>query len=82
MNKLEKKLEVDFLGNAPFGVYKSQKDEVNINKYYFFKAQYKSGADSLAQSKVDFVWVRKDELKDLIKDKKYLDCLLNFILDF
>jgi hypothetical protein len=51
-------------------------------KYYFFKAQYKSGAQFLAASKIDFVWIRKDEIKDFIKNKDYLECLHNFILDF
>lgn len=82
VKNLEEKLHVDFLGNAPFGVFKNKTDDLHLNKYYFFKAQYKSGADSLAQSKADYVWIRKDELKDFIKDKTYLDCLMNFILDF
>ncbi|CAF0805276.1 unnamed protein product [Brachionus calyciflorus] len=78
---LNEKLEVDFLGNAPVGVFKSKQDSL-IEKQYFFKAQYKSGAQFLASSKFDFVWIRKDELKDFIKNKDYLECLNNFILDF
>jgi len=52
-------------------------------KLYFFKAQYKSGAEQLASSDLEFVWIRKDELKNFIKnDNEYLQCLDNFILDF
>jgi large subunit ribosomal protein L46 len=78
---LSDKLEVDFMGNAPVGVHKANKNNV-VEKQYFFKAQYKSGAQHLASSKFDFVWIRKDELKDFINDKAYLECLNNFILDF
>jgi hypothetical protein len=51
-------------------------------KHYFFKAQYKSGAENLPDSKNDFIWIRKDELKNFIKDPDYLKCLNDFILDF
>ncbi len=52
-------------------------------KYYVFKAQYKSGAEEFAKSKkLDYAWIRKDELSDFIKNKDYLDCLNNIILDF
>ncbi|RNA09918.1 transcription initiation factor IIA subunit 2 [Brachionus plicatilis] len=78
---LNEKLEVDFMGNAPVGLYKFKKDSL-VEKQYFFKAHYKSGAQHLASSKFDFVWIRKDELKDFIKNKDYLACLNNFILDF
>jgi hypothetical protein len=54
-----------------------------MKKYYFFKAQYKSGGELLAISKdLDFVWIRKDELKYFIKNKDYLESIYNFILDF
>lgn len=82
IRNLDDKLQVDFLGNAPFGVYKSKKDNSYLDKQYFFKAQYKSGAESLAKSKIDYVWIRKDELKEFITDQPYLQCLMNFILDF
>lgn len=75
------KFEVDFMGNAPVGVFKTKRESL-LEKQYFFKAQYKSGAQHLALSKYDFVWIRKDELKDFIKNKDYLACLKNFILDF
>jgi len=79
----QQQFKVDFLGNAPAGVYKTKTDSTYLDKIYFFKAQYKSGAELLAgATQLDYVWIRKDELKDFIKNKDYLQCLNDFILDF
>ena len=77
-------LKVDFLGNAPAALYKLRLlDQTKGEKHYIFKAQYKAGADMLAlEAKIEYAWVRKDELADFIKEKEYLECLNNFILDF
>lgn len=83
ISNLNENLAVDFMGKAPVGFYKiNSDDQKTVNKFYFFKAQYKSGAQFLALSKLDFVWIRKEEIKQFIKNKDYLECLNNFILDF
>ena len=52
-------------------------------KNYIFKAQYKSGGDLLAaDTKLDCIWIRKEELKNFIKKTALLDTLNNCILDF
>lgn len=84
VNELNVDLKVDFLGNAPAALYKLRLlDQTKGEKHYIFKAQYKAGADMLAlEAKIEYAWVRKDELADFIKEKEYLECLNNFILDF
>lgn len=78
---LNDKLRVQFLGNAPVGIYKHRTDNF-LDKHYFFKCQYISGAEFLAASKYDFIWIRKEELKNFVKNQNYLNCLEDFILDF
>lgn len=75
-------LKVDFLGNAPAGVHKTKPMAGHGEKHYIFKAQYKSGAEFLAKTKIDYAWIRKEELPDFIKNPEYLECLNNLILDF
>lgn len=82
MNEKSAGLKVDFLGNAPAGVFKSKVLNGIAEKNYIFKAQYKSGGELLALSSFDYAWIRKEELSDFIKDEKYLACLNDIILDF
>lgn len=74
--------QVDFLGNAPAGVYKTKPTADHGEKHYIFKAQYKSGGQHLAKTKIDYAWIRKEELPDFIKNPDYLECLNSLILDF
>lgn len=82
LNEKSVGLTVDFLGNAPAGVFKAKVKEGIAEKHYIFKAQYKSGGELLALAKYDYAWIRKEELPDFIKDEKYLACLNDIILDF
>lgn len=85
VNNLHKNdaLRVNFLGNAPAGVYKTKPVGGEGEKHYIFKAHYRSGGDQLAfASKFDYAWIRKEELPDFIKNTEYLECLNNLILDF
>jgi len=82
VNEQKDGLSVTFLGNAPAGIYKSKPVDNQGGKHYIFKAQYKSGGELLAKSRIEYAWIRKDELKDFIDNPEYLECLNNLILDF
>jgi large subunit ribosomal protein L46 len=77
-------MKVQFIGNAPCGLFKNEENKQNDNlKTYFFKADYISDEiePSYGEFK-DYVWITKPELKDYIKNDKYYKAIDEFLLDF
>jgi hypothetical protein len=76
-----KQLKVFFMGNAPSGVFKQNEENI---KTYFFKAQVISfeKSESKISKEVDYIWVKKSELKNFVQSPEYFQAIDKFLLDF